>query len=98
MTIEDVYRYMISGYFGVMEMDSYKLKEYVLEDVKQYIKDYMEQNPSNNFNLDEEIESIKDNVHVKTKSQDDLLVLNKMNNATMDLILDIKHRLKRLKD
>ena len=56
MTIEDVYRYMISGYFGVMEMDSYKLKEYVLADIKQYIKDYMEQNPSNNFNLDEEIE------------------------------------------
>ena len=56
MTIEDVYRYMISGYFGVMGMDSYKLKEYVLADIKQYIKDYMEQNPSNNFNLDEEIE------------------------------------------
>ena len=98
MTIEDVYRYMISGYFGVMEMDSYKLKEYVLEDVKQYIKDYMEQNPSNNFNLDEEIESIKDNVPVKTKLQDALLVLNKMDNAPMDLILDIKHRLKTFKD
>ena len=98
MTIEDVYRYMISGYFGVMEMDSYKLKEYVLEDVKQYIKDYMEQNPSNNFNLDEEIENIKDNVPVKTKLQDALLVLNKMDNAPMDLILDIKHRLKTFKD
>lgn len=98
MTIEDVYRYMISGYFGVMEMDSYKLKEYVLEDIKQYIKDYMEQNPSNNFNLDEEIENIKDNVPVKTKLQDALLVLNKMDNAPMDLILDIKHRLKSFKD
>ena len=98
MTIEDVYRYMISGYFGVMEMDSYKLKEYVLADVKQYIKDYMEQNPSNNFNLDEEIENIKDNVPVKTKLQDALLVLNKMDNVPMDLILDIKHRLKTLKD
>ena len=98
MTIEDVYRYMISGYFGVMEMDSYKLKEYVLEDIKQYIKDYMEQNPSNNFNLDEEVEKIKDNVPVKTKLQDALLVLNKMDNVPMDLILDIKHRLKTLKD
>ena len=58
MTIEDVYRYMISGYFGVMEMDSYKLKEYILADIKQYIKDYMEQNPSNNFSLDEEIEKV----------------------------------------
>ena len=98
MTIEDVYRYMISGYFGVMGMDSYKLKEYVLADIKQYIKDYMEQNPSNNFNLDEEVENIKDNVPVKTKLQDALLVLNKMDNAPMDLILDIKHRLKTFKD
>ena len=97
MTIEDVYRYMISGYFGVMEMDSYKLKEYVLADIKQYIKDYMGQNPSNNFNLDEEVENIKDNVPVKTKLQDALLVLNKMDNAPMDLILDIKHRLKSFK-
>ena len=98
MTIEDVYRYMISGYFGVMEMDSYKLKEYVLADIKQYIKDYMEQNPSNNFNLDEEVKNIKDNVPVKTKLQDALLVLNKLDNAPMDLILDIKHRLKSFKD
>ena len=85
MAIEDVYRYMISGYFGVMEMDSYKWKEYVLADIKKYIKDFMEQNPSDNFNLEEEIKRIKDNVSVKTKLQDALLVLNKM---------DIKHRLK----
>ena len=31
--IEDAYRYMISGYFGVMEMDSYPLKEFVLQDL-----------------------------------------------------------------
>lgn len=98
MTIEDIYRYMISGYFGVMEMDSYKLKEYVLEDIKKYIRDYMIQNPSKTFKLDEEIEKIKDTVPVKTKLQDALLVLNKMENAPMDLILDIKHRLKSLKD
>ena len=97
MTIEDVYRYMISGYFGVMEMDSYKLKEYVLADIKQYIKDYMEENPSKNFNLDEEVENIKNNVSVKTKLQDAFLVLNKMDNAPMDLILDINHRLKTIK-
>ena len=97
MTIEDVYRYMISGYFGVMEMDSYKLKEYVLNDIKNYIKEYMKDNPSENFNLDEEAENIKNNVPVKTKLQDALLVLNKMDNAPMDLILDIKHRLKTIK-
>lgn len=98
MTIEDVYRYMISGYFGVMEMDSYKLKEYVLEDIKKYIKDYMRENPSKTFKLDEEIEIIKETVPIKTKLQDALLVLNKMENVPIDLILDIKFRLKTFKD
>ena len=97
MTIEDVYRYMINGYFGVMEMDSYKLKEYILKDIKKYIKDYMEEYPSENFNLEEEVENIKNYVSVKTKLQDALLVLNKMDNAPMDLILDINHRLKTIK-
>ena len=44
-----------------------------------------------------EVENIKNNVSVNTKLQDALLVLNKMDNAPMDLILDIKHKLKTIK-
>ena len=98
MEIEDTYRYMISGYFGVMEMDTYNLKEYVLKDIENYIRDFVKQNPSSSFDFVSEVEKIKDTVPVKTKLQDALLVLNKMDNAPMDLILDIKHRLKTLKD
>ena len=94
MEIEDTYRYMISGYFGVMEMDTYNLKEYVLKDIENYIRDFVKQNPSSNFDFVSEVEKIKDTVPVKTKLQDALLVLNKMDNAPMDLILEIKHRLK----
>ena len=97
MIIEDVYRYMISGYFGVMEMDTYNLKEYVLKDIENYIRDFVKQNPSSNFDFVSEVEKIKDPVPVKTKLQDALLVLNKMDNAPMDLILEIKHRLKAIK-
>lgn len=97
MIIEDVYRYMISGYFGVMEMDTYNLKEYVLKDIENYIRDFVKQNPSSNFDFVSEVEIIKDTVPVKTKLQDALLVLNKMDNAPMDLILEIKHRLKAIK-
>ncbi len=97
MIIEDVYRYMISGYFGVMEMDTYNLKEYVLKDIENYIRDFVKQNPSSNFDFVSEVEKIKDTVPVKTKLQDALLVLNKMDNAPMDLILEIKHRLKAIK-
>ncbi len=94
MEIEDTYRYMISGYFGVMEMDTYNLKEYVLKDIENYIRDFVKQNPSSSFDFVSEVEKIKDTVPVKTKLQDALLVLNKMENAPMDLILEIKHRLK----
>ena len=97
MIIEDVYRYMISGYFGVMEMDTYNLKEYVLKDIENYIREFVKQNPSSNFDFVSEVQKIKDTVPVKTKLQDALLVLNKMDNAPMDLILDIKHRLKNIK-
>ena len=97
MEIDDIYRYMISGYFGVMEMDTYNLKEYVLKDIENYIREFVKQNPSSNFDFSIEVEKIKDTVPVKTKLQDALLVLNKMDNAPMDLILDIKHRLKNIK-
>ena len=97
MEIDDTYRYMISGYFGVMEMDTYNLKEYVLKDIENYIREFVKQNPSSNFDFSIEVEKIKDTVPVKTKLQDALLVLNKMDNAPMDLILDIKHRLKTIK-
>ena len=62
MIIEDVYRYMISGYFGVMEMDTYNLKEYVLKDIENYIRDFVKQNPSSNFDFVSEVEKIKDTV------------------------------------
>ena len=97
MEIDDTYRYMISGYFGVMEMDTYNLKEYVLKDIENYIREFVKQNPSSNFDFSIEVQKIKDTVPVKTKLQDALLVLNKMDNAPMDLILDIKHRLKNIK-
>ena len=97
MEIDDTYRYMISGYFGVMEMDTYNLKEYILKDIENYIREFVKQNPSSNFDFVSEVQKIKDTVPVKTKLQDALLVLNKMDNVPMDLILDIKHRLKNIK-
>ncbi len=93
--IEDAYRYMLSGYFGVMEMDSYELKEYILHDIKEYITQFMKQNPSSNFELDYEIERIKDTYSTKTKLQDALLVLNQLEKPPVDLIILIKRRLEK---
>ena len=96
MTIEDKYRYMISAYFGVREMDSYDLKEYVLKDIKEYIDDFVKQNPSTNFDFEKETEKIKDETPLKTKLQDALSLLNKMDNVPIELTLQISQRLKKL--
>lgn len=96
MTIEDTYRYIISAYFGVREMDSYDLKEYVLKDIKEYIDDFVKQNPSTNFDFEKETEKIKDETPLKTKLQDALSLLNKMDNVPIELTLQISQRLKKL--
>ena len=93
MSLEDTYRYLVGGYYGVSLMDEYSLKEYVLEDIKKYIEDYLKLNPISNFDYEKEAEYIKDNVSDKKKLQDALLVLNKIN-GSMDLVLLIKKRLK----
>ena len=37
MQLRDTFRYLVGGYYGVELMDEYPLKEYVLEDIKNYI-------------------------------------------------------------
>ena len=96
MTIEDTYRYMISAYFGVREMDSYDLKEYVLKDIKEYITDFVNQNPSPNFDFEKEAEKIKDETSLKTKLQDAVSLLNKMDNEHIEQTIQITQRLKKL--
>lgn len=89
--IINTYRYLVGGYFGVSMIDEYPIKEYVLIDILNYIKDYKS---TNNINIDE-FEYIKDNYSDRTKLQDALLLLNKME-ASMDLVLMVKNKLKSL--
>ena len=91
--LEDQYRYFIGGYYGVSLMDEYPLKEFVLKDIENYIKDFIEVNPIKEFNYQEEALKVKENTSDKTKLQDALLLLNKMN-ASMELVFLIKARLK----
>ena len=95
MSLKDQFRYLVGGYYGVMLMDEYNLKEYMLKDIEEYIKNFVEQNPIDNFNYKEEAEDVLEKVSDKTKLQDALLVLNKMN-GPMDLVLLVKKRLKEM--
>ncbi len=96
MNLEDEFKLLVSGYFGVMEMDEYKLKEYILKDIEEYIKNFVALSPIANYNYNEVAENIKDTVSLKVKLQDSLLTLRKIK-APLELILMIKGRLEELK-
>ncbi len=95
MELEDRFRYLVGGYYGVSLMDSYSLKEYVLKDIEDYIRDFIDVNPIENFDYRKEADIIKEKVSERTKLQDALLVLNLIN-GPIDLVFLIKNRLKKL--
>ena len=41
MERENLFNLYVEAYFGVREMDEYDLKEYVLKDIENYIKDFV---------------------------------------------------------
>lgn len=95
MKLEDEFKYLVGGYYGVMEMDDYDLKVYVLKDIENYIRAFIHDNPISNFDYKKEAENIKDTMPLRTKLQDSLLVLYKID-ASMELVFMIKDRLKQI--
>ena len=96
MDLKDQFRYLVGGYFGITYMDEYPLKEFVLKDIENYIRDFIEINPIDDFDYVLESEKVKDEVSVLVKLQDSLLVLNKINDD-MDLVLLVKRKIKSMK-
>ena len=94
MKLEDTYRYMIAGRFGVELIDEYKLKEYLLIEIDNYIEDFINTN-----DIDFDVEKVKEEVHDtytdRVKLQDSLLILQSMN-APMEIVFLVKSKLKLL--
>lgn len=97
MSIIDQYRCLVEAYYGIIEMDEYDLKIYVLKEIEDHIRNFVNEYKSSNINYKNEAEYIKDNVSVITKLQSSLIILNKMD-VQMELILLIKKKIKRLKE
>lgn len=95
MKLKDQFRYLVGGYYGVTYMDDYPLKVYVLKDIEKYIRDFIEINPIDNFDYKKEAELVEQELSEITKLQDSLLVLQKID-ASMELVLLIKARLKKI--
>ena len=94
--LENRLKSIIGAYYGVKSMDEYDLKEYVLNDIKIYMDNFIEANNINNFDIDKENEFIKNNVSLINKLQDSLVILSNMN-ASLELILLIKNKIRKLK-
>ena len=96
MELEDQFKYLVGGYYGVNLIDEYPLKEYILKDIENYIKDFVFDNPIDSFDYEKEALKIKDSISDKVKLQDALLVLNIIK-APMELVFLVKNRLKKYK-
>ena len=97
MNLEDTFRYLVGSYYGISEMDEYDLKEYVLKDIEEYIVDFVSQNPIKDFDYVNEAKGVESSRELKTKLQDALVVLPKIN-ASTELILLVKARLKKIRE
>lgn len=93
--LKDQFRYLVGGYFGMLLLDEYPLKEFVLQDIKEYIENFIEINKIDNFNYREEAEAVKEKTTDRVKLQDLLLVLHKIN-ASMEVEFILKAKLREL--
>ncbi len=67
MELEDKFRYLVGGYYGICFMDEYPLKEYILKDIETYIKNFVETNPIPNFDYKNEALKVKETVSERVK-------------------------------
>lgn len=95
MTLENLYRTYVGAYYGVQGLDEYELKCYLLKDIEDFIKNFIELNPIPNFDYKKEAEIIFNTISFKRKLQDCLIVLPQVN-ASMEVILLVKKKLKEL--
>lgn len=95
MTFEEEFRLLVSGYYGIYEMDEYELKVYVLKQIEDYIKDFILENPIPSFPYHEVAQELE-KAPIKTKLQDSLLILNRVK-APLELSLLIRRKLNEMK-
>lgn len=95
MSLEEEFKLLVSGYYGVYEMDEYQSKVYILKDIEDYIKEFIVEYRIPNYDYKMVAEEIEKE-SLKTKLQDSLLILNKVK-APLELTLLIRNRLNEMK-
>lgn len=85
---------LYGAYYGVSEIYEYKVKEFILKDIKKLIDEYIKKN---NMYYYEEVEVEAKKQTLITDLQDSLIVLKRMD-APFELMLLIKEKIRVLKD
>ena len=93
MELENQYKLLVLGYYGMMYLDDYDLKVYILKDIEEYIKAFIKNNPIKDFDYKEMALKYESENSKKTQLQDTLIVLHKIK-APMEVILLVKKHLK----
>ena len=93
--LTDQFKYLVAGYYGMFLVDEYPLKEFVIKDIKDYIENFIQVNPIDNYDYKKEALLIKDETTDRVKLQDLLLVLHKIG-ADLEVELVVKEKLRGL--
>lgn len=97
MNLKNQFKLLVLGYYGVLCLDEYDLKVYILKDIENYIRTFIEINPINDFDYKSEALNYEKEASKKTKLQDALIVLNKIK-APMEVVLLVKKHLKGIEE
>lgn len=87
---ENYVNLILSAYYGVLEIDEYELKTYVLKDIENHLNNYI-----NHYKIQIDLEELKKkakDIPEKVKLQDSLIILNTIN-APMELKIIIKRKI-----
>ena len=86
------YKTIIGAYYGVMLMDEYPLKAYVLKNIENLAANYLQ---DKNIKADDIKSFIRDKVSKKVKLQDALYILNELD-EDKELLHLIKKKIRKL--
>ena len=94
MNTYDELKMLYGAYLGITNMDNYKTKEYVLEDIQKTIDEYIKKY---NIYYHDEVYDAALNQSLITDLQDSLIVLKRLDEP-LELILLIKEKIRLLKE
>lgn len=93
MSVEDRFKLLIGAYYGIRAMDEYELKVYVLKDIEEVIRKYVNKEKISNSKY--LVKEVEESVSLKSKLQDALIIINELDNYE-ELSYLIKLRIRKL--